>query len=239
MSHHPLPLLLEIMASNDNNEESLDGIAQEACGICFEEGPDTGAPCGFSSARYHSRCIERLQEIQGGNFRCPHCNQHMPITSVPVNRYWLDEIGALEHMSNLLHSWISISGMWVKKPVFVRVQHGMQRGERERRVLRCVVANFVEKLKSILKPVGGVRVISYLTSDESKKMFICRDSDNTSEFYILLRRVAFIESRGRISCDGYSISGCRRRRREAPVTTTSQPHIPSVPPNFDVLRSHQ
>jgi hypothetical protein len=202
-------------SDNDNNNNELEVTAiQEVCRICYEEGPDMGAPCGFSTARFHSKCIEKLQEIQGGNFRCPHCNKHMPITSLPVNRYWLDEIGALEHLSNLLDSWILISGMWVKKPVFVRVQHGMQRGERERRVLRCVVANFVEKLKSTIKPTGGVRVISYLTNDESKKMFICRDRDNASEFYIVLRRVAFIESRGRISCDGYSLSGCRRRKRK-------------------------
>lgn len=199
----------------DSKKEGLLGVTiPEVCRICFEEAPDTGAPCGFSNARFHSKCIEKLQEIQGGNFRCPHCNQPMPISSMPMNRFWLDEIGALEHLSNLLHSWILTTGMWVKKPVFVRVQHGMQRGERERRVLRCVVANVVEKLKSTIKPAGGVRVISYLTNDESKKMFICRDRDDVSEIYIVLRRVAFIESRGRISCDGYSISGCRRRKRE-------------------------
>ena len=205
--------LVLLMDSSDDKNRGVDLTTQEACQICYGEAPDSGAPCGFASARFHARCIEKLQEIQGGNFRCPHCNQPMP--SSPVNRYWLDEIGALDHLSSLLQSWILISGMWAKKPVFVRVQHGMQKGERERRVLRCVVANFVEKMKATIKPAGGVRVISYLTNDESKKMFICRDKENASEFYIVLRRVAFIESRGRISCDGYSLSGCRRRKRDA------------------------
>ena len=79
-------------------------------------------------------------------------------------------------------------------------------------MLRCVVASFVEYLKVTVKPIGGIRVLSLVNRDESKKVFICRDNDNVSEFYIVLRRIAFLESGGRVSVDGYSLSGCRRKR---------------------------
>ena len=195
-----------------NTQVDVSQVANpQTCLICFEESPDTHAPCGFQGAHFHSHCIEKLQEIQGGNFRCPHCNQKMPIAS-NSSKYWLDEIGALDHLRGLLRDWISIHGFWNKKPVFVKVQNGMQRGEREKRVLRCVVASFVEYLKVTVKPIGGIRVLSLVNRDESKKVFICRDNDNVSEFYIVLRRIAFLESGGRVSVDGYSLSGCRRKR---------------------------
>ena len=198
--------------SDDNNSHL------QLCSICLEESPNVSAPCGFAEARFHFHCIEKLKEIQGIRFRCPHCNQEM---QTAYNRCWLDEIWALEHLSELLKGWLLIPGIWVKKPIFVKVQYGMQRGEKEKRVLRCVVASFVGQLKSAIKPIGGVRVLSLSSNHDtsSKKTFICRDNDNLHEFCIVLRRVAFIESMGRVSCDGYSLSGCRRKTSNATITT--------------------
>jgi hypothetical protein len=45
---------------------------------------------------------------------------------------------------------------------------------------------------------------------ESSKSFICMP-DTNSEIVIILERVAFIESMGRINRDGYCLSGWRRR----------------------------
>jgi len=147
----------------------------------------------------------------------------------------IDEIDAIEKISVLLQTWLLTeeSVSWVQKPIFVRVQNGMQRGEKESRVLRCVVARLVRKLKDIVKPVGGVRILtSFQNNNDSsngnnsnnnnnsgnndssrrgsflhEKKFICRNISNTFEYSISLKRVALIESMGRVSCDGYSISG--------------------------------
>ena len=208
-------------------KHSYDNKAADnnVCSICLEEFPDTCAPCGFTKSRFHLSCIERLREFQGETFRCPHCNQtiaSMKNSSVGGDilggsgggGYWTEEIGALDKLNELLLCWLLIPKNWIKKSTFVRIQNGMQRGEKERRVLRCVVASVVSQLKAVIQPIGGIRV---LTSSNntcnadacSKKTFICRNG--VSEFSIVLRRVAFIETRGRISSDGYSLSGHRRR----------------------------
>jgi len=146
----------------------------------------------------------------------------------------IDEIDAIEKISVLLQTWLLTeeSVSWVQKPIFVRVQNGMQRGEKESRVLRCVVARLVRKLKDIVKPVGGVRILTSFQNNDNgngnnnsntntngntnssrrgsflhEKKFICRNISNTFEYSISLKRVALIESMGRVSCDGYSISG--------------------------------
>jgi len=166
--------------------------------------------------------VEKLREFQGETFRCPHCNQ--TIASMNKNSsigdslgagYWAEEIGALEKLNELLQCWLLIPKNWVKKSTFVRIQNGMQRGEKEKRVLRCVVASVVSQLKAIIQPNGGVRVLALSSTSTrntdacSKKTFICRNSE--SEFTIIVSRVAFIETRVRISSDGYSLSGHRRR----------------------------
>jgi hypothetical protein len=183
------------------------------CSICLDDLTDTCAPCGFTKSRFHSKCLETLKEVQGDAFRCPHCNQQISNrNNNNLNSYWTDEIVALDKLTSLLHSWLLIPKLWVKRAYFVRVQSGMQRGEKEKRILRCLVANLVYQLKNTLHPSGGIRVLSSLSSSSeasSKKTFICRD--NVSEFSIVLRRVAFIETRGSVSCDGYSLSGCRRK----------------------------
>jgi len=140
-----------------------------------------------------------------------------------------DDVNAIEKIIILLNTWLLTEedvGGWVQKPVFVRMQYGMQRGEKEIKVLRCVVARLVRKLKDAIQPLGGVRILTSSSSSSSsqsssssssrkgsgfpplyQKTFICRNILNTFEYTIVLRRVAFIESMGRVSCDGYSISG--------------------------------
>lgn len=201
-----------IASVNKNSQE-------ERCSICLDEGTaaDTVAPCGYKHALFHSVCLEKLREVQGDKFRCPHCN--IPISSDEERGRWLDEIGALENLSSILKSWLLIENdSWTQKPKFVIVQHGMQRGEKEKRVLRCVVASFISNLKAIVDPAGGVRVLTSNQKNDSasQKTFICRNRSNTVEYSITLRRLALIESMGRISCDGYLLSGQKRKLKKMP-----------------------
>jgi hypothetical protein len=246
------------------------------CGICLDDSTpvDAKSPCGFSGAGFHAKCIEKLnmfQDYEKDHFRCPHCNQ-------PVKkRKWSEEIAALKKFHDILKDWLSLPGFWKKKkPIFLCFCRGMQRGEREKRVLRCIIARLIEQLKSTIKPLGGVRVLknryvnNYNTDNkdmgselniqlnnsnnknndnlnnndqmkaenmnvnrdtsygdfnnenshgdldnddddiDSSKSFICMP-DTSSEIVIILERVAFIESMGKINRDGYCLSGWRRR----------------------------
>ena len=215
------------------SSSSSSFIKDFCCPICLENDATVVAPCGFVNACFHLKCLERLKNMQGSNFRCPHCNILMRTPDDAI-----DEIDAIEKISVLLQTWLLTeeSVSWVQKPIFVRVQNGMQRGEKESRVLRCVVARLVGKLKDIVKPLGGVRILTSFQNHNSnnnnnsngnnsnsnsnngngnsrrgsflhEKKFICRNISNTFEYSISLKRVAFIESMGRVSCDGYSISG--------------------------------
>jgi hypothetical protein len=229
------------------------------CGICLDDSTpaDTESPCGFIGVKFHSKCIERLkmfQDNEKNHFRCPHCNQ-------PVKkRKWGEEIAALKKFHDILKDWLSLPGFWKKKkPIFVCFCCGMQRGEREKRILRCIIARLIGQLKSTIKPLGGVRVLKnrYMNDNntnnhksynneykynrnnnsdinknineikinnnnlnelnnnnsediDSSKSFICMP-DTNSEIVIILERVAFTESMGRINRDGYCLSGWRRR----------------------------
>ena len=202
-----------------SSSSSSSFIKDFCCPICLENDATVVAPCGFVNACFHLKCLERLKNMQGSNFRCPHCNILMRTPDDAI-----DEIDAIEKISVLLQTWLLTeeSVSWVQKPIFVRVQNGMQRGEKESRVLRCVVARLVGKLKDIVKPLGGVRILTSFQNHNSnnnnnnssrigsflhEKKFICRNISNTFEYSISLKRVALIESMGRVSCDGYSISG--------------------------------
>ena len=182
-------------------------MSSTLCGICLDDNKNDIlliAPCGFQDVRFHKTCLDRYyMYLHGLPIRCPHCNQ------VLQNTEWIEEISALDNIKQIAKEWISLKGFWNRRPIYVRIQYGLQNEERENRTLYCVISNLVSELMLVVYN-GLIRVLSFQQDPSLFKIIGFLDSGN-EELVLTLRRVAYVKRGGVFEKDGYMLSGLKRR----------------------------
>ena len=171
---------------------------QDLCSVCMEttEGRNDieGAPCGWSGPWFHSSCLKKIQDSQGPQWRCPHCNQ-----TVYSDFYVLD--GVKKDIMN----WLSSSAPTFRSYLFV--QKGLQSLSKEGRILRCLMSVILDLLHTQIFPCGGVRVSRHKWK---RRRFSCLGRGG-QKIVIELTREAYLKcSFGSIEKDGYDISASKK-----------------------------